>query len=565
MALDDHSKRNLNTRATPRAGEVSPFPPHRLARHPLVSLPSTCLAAFLAITTPCPAAAQLDAPRPPTQKPQPPSGLFAAPAAVAAPTLALKARFHLGRKGDVTTLSPLAPIVASLQEPDGAVTIRIEKTTGPLLTVTGPASRPGSARIRIQEALVERANLRFAVENIEADATLGEDDTAVGATSMRLRPLNLPYWNQPVDLLARAAIDAGALTFDGTTTSAAGRIVATFDGNAQMREATGEVQFALERIAFVPGGLQPNELVPALGDSLTAVRGTVAASGTARWSGGEPALSGRLSLRNLSFAVGDVGVENLTGTIMFNRLWPPQTPRGQVLTVGRIDPGMEVTDGTLRFQFDDRSRLRVEHAAISFSGGRLSVEPVTLDPQADHHDLVFRAEGLDLQEALDAANVEAARASGSVSGRIPVSLSRRGIAVNGATLAADTQGVLRYQPEVPPGALQQEDGAVKLLRDALKNFRYDRFTITLDGGSSQEWHSTVHLAGNNPDVLEGHPFVLNVNLTVVPGEAFVELGAERLHVSDTLPLYNALFGLGFLEWLGNRLASIDALMPNPGN
>lgn len=463
----------------------------------------------------------------------------------------------------MTILSPLAPVEVSLHEADVPVTIRIEKTIDPLLTLIGPGNRPRLAQIRIQHAVFERADLKLVVENIEADATLGEEKIVIDAVSMRLRPLDLPYWNQPVDLAGRGAVDAGTVAFGGTITSAAGRVVATFEGIAQTREATGQAQFELRRIAFAPGGLQPNELVPALGDFLTAVSGNITASGTLRWSEGEPAISGRLSLSDLSFAAGGVGVENLTSAITFERVWPPQTPPGQVLTVGRIDPGLEVTDGTVRFQLDDGGRLRIEHAAIAFSGGRLSVEPVTLDPRAEHHDVVFRAEGFDLQEVLDAASVEAAHATGSVSGRIPVSLSRRGIAVNHATLATDAQGFLRYQPAVPPDALQQEDGSVQLLRDALKNFRYDRLTVTLNGGSSQEWHSTVHIAGNNPDVLEGHPFVLNVNLRVVPGDALVELGAQRVNVGDALPLYNALFGLNFLEWLGNRLAAMDALMTGP--
>ncbi|MGZ9189593.1 MAG: intermembrane phospholipid transport protein YdbH family protein, partial [Nitrospira sp.] len=175
------------------------------------------------------------------------------------------------------------------------------------------------------------------------------------------------------------------------------------------------------------------------------------------------------------------------------------------------------------------------------------------------------ADALDLQTVLDAANVDAARASGRVSGRIPVSFSRRGVAINQGTLASDEQGILTYRPAVPPAALQQEDGGIKLLRDALENFHYDRLTITLDGESGNEWNSMIHIAGKNPNLLDGQPLVLNANLTVMPGHASVELGARTLDVGDTLPVYNALFGLGFLEWLGNSLRAIGASMPSPHN
>jgi hypothetical protein len=233
--------------------------------------------------------------------------------------------------------------------------------------------------------------------------------------------------------------------------------------------------------------------------------------------------------------------------------------------VARIDTGLHVTDGTIQFHIDNKGRLGIEHASIGFSGGRLLLEPVTLDPQADHYGVVFRADNLDLQAVLDIANVDAARASGSVSGRIPVSLSRRGVAVNQATLATDEQGVLNYQPAIPPAALQQEDGGVKLLRDALENFHYDHLTITLDGESGNEWNSMIHIAGKNPDLLDGQPLVLNAHLTVMPGHASVELGGRTLDVGDTLPVYNALFGLGFLEWLGNSLRAIGTSMPSHDN
>jgi hypothetical protein len=477
---------------------------------------------------------------------------------------ALAGRFRLTRKGDVTTASPLVPTLVSVQGPGAPATLRIDKAIDPLLTLIRSGNAPGSAHIRIPKALIKRADLAIALEDTEAEVMFGAEALVENA-SLRLRLLNLPFWTQPIELLGKAAVDTDKITFHGTTTSAAGRVVATFDGIARAQGAAGHAQIHLRELAFAPDGLQPHELVSFLSDDLTAVRGTVTASGTAQWNGRNLAVGGTLSLGELSFLFGSVEVENLTGAVVFDRLWPPRTPPGQILTVAQIDTGLHVTDGTIQFHIDDKGRLGIEHAAIGFSGGRLLLEPVTLDPQADHYGVVFRADNLDLQAVLDIANVDAARASGSVSGRIPVSLSRRGVAVNQATLATNEQGVLNYQPAVPPAALQQEDGGVKLLRDALENFHYDRLTITLDGESGNKWNSMIHIAGKNPDLSDGQPLVLNAHLTVMPGHASVELGGRTLNVGDTLPVYNALFGLGFLEWLGNSLRAIGASMPSHDN
>ncbi len=509
------------------------------------------------------AVAQADAPVHPAQKPQPDSPIIAVTASPSAPVLGMKGRFHLSRVDGKATVSPLGPVTASIRNNAEPFTISSDKAAEPLLTLAVSDNGAFAARVHVQELDVRQADLRLLVENIKAHAMVGEEETAIDLVSMRLRPLNLPYWSVPVDLVARGVFKAGTLTLHGTTTSADGRVVAALHATVPTREATGLAEFRLEPIAFVPGGLQPAQLAPALAASLTAVRGIIAASGMIRWSGDEPAISGKLSLGDLSFTAGTVGVENLSGTITFESIWPPRTLPGQVLSVGRIGSGLEVTNGIVRFQFDDRGRLQIEQAEVDFSGGRLSLEPVTLDPNANSHDLVLRAQRLNLQEVLDAANVEAASASGHVSGRIPVTLSREGIAVTGAILAADARGFLRYRPSVPPTALQQEDSSIKLLRSVLTNFQYDRFSVTLDGGSGSEWKSAVHVAGNNPDVLEGHPFILNVNATVVPGGALVELGGERLSLGDTLPLYNALFGLGLLEWLGEMLVAVDDLTLSP--
>ena len=420
--------------------------------------------------------AQLDVPRPPAQKPlRPPAESIATRLPQSTPVLALAGRFRLARKGEVTTVSQLVPTLASVQGPGAPLTFRINKAIKPLFTLIRPGNAPSVAHIRIPKVLIKRADLALALEDVEAEVMFGAEALVENA-SLRLRLLDLPFWTQPIELLGEAAGDTNKITFRGTTTSAAGRVVATFDGVARAQEAAGNAQIHLRQVTFALDGLQPQELVPFLSDDLAAVRGTLTASGTAQWNsenlgnGRNLAVGGTVSLGELSFLFGSVGVENLTGAVVFDRLWPPRTPPGQILTVARIDTGLHVTNGTIQFHIDDMSRLSIEHAAIGFSGGRLLLEPVTLDPQADHHDIVFRADHLELQAVLDTANIDAARASGSVSGRIPVSLSRRGVAVNQATLATDEQGVLNYPPAVPPAALQQEDNGVKLLRDALENF-----------------------------------------------------------------------------------------------
>jgi hypothetical protein len=49
--------------------------------------------------------------------------------------------------------------------------------------------------------------------------------------------------------------------------------------------------------------------------------------------------------------------------------------------------------------------------------------------------------------------------------------------------------------------------------DALKNFHYDEVSVAVDGRSGDEWSVKLHVKGKNPDFMDAHPFVFNLNLS----------------------------------------------------
>ena len=52
----------------------------------------------------------------------------------------------------------------------------------------------------------------------------------------------------------------------------------------------------------------------------------------------------------------------------------------------------------------------------------------------------------------------------------------------------------------------------KLLTDALKNFHYTALSGGLSGSASGEVVLRLSLRGSNPDLYDGYPFAINVNV-----------------------------------------------------
>ena len=55
--------------------------------------------------------------------------------------------------------------------------------------------------------------------------------------------------------------------------------------------------------------------------------------------------------------------------------------------------------------------------------------------------------------------------------------------------------------------------AVTLLLDALEDFHYSGLDMSLNKPIAGDTQITLRLQGNNPTLLEGHPFDLNISLT----------------------------------------------------
>jgi hypothetical protein len=265
-------------------------------------------------------------------------------------------------------------------------------------------------------------------------------------------------------------------------------------------------------LVFHPGTFQPRDLFPVAAGLAEEVEGSVGLTGSIGWRQGE--LSPKLVLRldDLAFATDAAQIRALTGAVALDRLWPPATPPGQRFAASIEAPGLPPAKLSLQGQLTAKPSLRLERLALEIAGGEIAAAPFTVEPVALAIDTVLTVDHVDLVEVTKLLRIDGLGGTGLLDGRIPLRLGDGKVTIAGGHLAARAPGTLRYRPEKLPGEIAAAGDAVDLALRALADFRYDRLSLDLDKSAEGEGTVMLRLQGNNPAVLSGHPF--NVNIRV---------------------------------------------------
>ena len=276
----------------------------------------------------------------------------------------------------------------------------------------------------------------------------------------------------------------------------------------------GELTLDGADISFAPFRFQPTDITDFLRGVAVDARGSVTPQARVSWQGGEIESEGALSVKDLSFDTFRLGsVAGVSGDIAFTSLTPVRTAPGQMLRVGRIGivPNLPLEDGTLSFQVLSPTSIVLEEAGWPFLGGELRIDETRWRRGSDTETVVVTADTIDIGSLIRRLDLPELKAEGLVSGRFPVEVSGSNVYVRNARLDAIGDGVIRYEGAIGESAGQADDYA-RLAFDALKNFRYDILSVGLDGNLADTMTLSVALAGQNPDVLDGQAFNLNLGI-----------------------------------------------------
>ena len=153
--------------------------------------------------------------------------------------------------------------------------------------------------------------------------------------------------------------------------------------------------------------------------------------------------------------------------------------------------------------------LAINRAGFGIAGGRVTARDILLPGSKG---FMVEVDRIDLHALAAMAKTEGLNVTGTVSGQLPVAIDGAAMSVAQGTLAADGSGVIRYRPAAPPPSLAGSPGGALALK-ALSHFKFDSLAMNVNGALADEMALTLAVSGRNPDLYNGYPIALNLNLT----------------------------------------------------
>ena len=266
---------------------------------------------------------------------------------------------------------------------------------------------------------------------------------------------------------------------------------ASIDHN--LRTGAGHAILDVPGLAFNEG-FQPDALTPLTVGVVALVEGTVTGQGRIAWDAAGTRSSGTFATVGMDLAAPFGPVEGLSTTINFTDLLGLTSAPGQVAEIDLVRPGIDIYDGTLLYQLRPNYHVAIESGRWPYAGGELILQPTVLDfsrPSTKY--LTFEVVGLDAARFVQLMEFSNISATGTFDGIIPMQFDQRGGRIVGGRLSARPPGgTLSYI-----GELTDRDLGVygKMAFDALKELRYDKFDMSLDGDLAGEFVTLIDLDG----------------------------------------------------------------------
>lgn len=290
-------------------------------------------------------------------------------------------------------------------------------------------------------------------------------------------------------------LDEGVLRTTGAVQlDARGQKLGVFSAEHVVAANRGKAQVAAQNLLF-DRNLDAFDISDPIRGVASAVNGALDSELNVTWDAGALAADGWLKLTAINFNTAAFGrVEGVNGEIRFDDLLNLKSLPNQRFTIGRLDPGIGVVDGDVRFQVLSPTSVRLESARWPFAGGALTIDPQTLDLSSRNFAVTLGLTEVDLSTLVEALGEPDLRATGRVTGRFPLQFDEEGGAiVNGVLQSLPGGGDIAYTGPIADTV----SGPPRLAFDALQSFRYDDLKVTLNGRLEGDITGSIAFKGIN--------------------------------------------------------------------
>lgn len=206
----------------------------------------------------------------------------------------------------------------------------------------------------------------------------------------------------------------------------------------------------------------------------------------------------------------DIAIENLTKTLGVQKIF-----------FDEINLGEKLQNGEILFEYES-PKLMVRKTKFSWNRAIIEAGLFTVDMKNNQvEDLNFSVKNLSFQKMLKLVLQEKIQANGVLAGSIPVIFDGKRVSIKNGLLKSSGKGHLSYLVEKGMGLSAVNHPSVNLLLEYLKDFYYDE--VALKFNSDRDYNLSVNLSllGRNPQVYDGRPLKLNVNLNFNLWDIFV--------------------------------------------
>lgn len=286
---------------------------------------------------------------------------------------------------------------------------------------------------------------------------------------------------------------------------------ATLNVNGVIAGSDAEMEFVSTPITLGNGGISVSSLTDLIDLGEMRPQGSVQASGLITYTDDELGGYVDLSIDEIGTKLGDGSRISVKGDVRLDPSAFPRTIAPATLAGTHTSAYLGAIPFVESFSIRESGEINLHELTAQFLGGNVKVVDTVADPEAGSITGKVLAETISLKALAGLLEIEGLDTTGQITGALDFHVGTDTIVLENGDLRSIAPGVLKYQGETLKSAAAGNEN-LQLLVQALENFHYEALSLTIDVPEFGEGLIALSLEGNNPDVLDGHPFDVTINL-----------------------------------------------------